>query len=345
MSDSLHGGHESAGQQSSTALSPLADPGLPPHVYRRADTEPRAAKKAERQVAILFILSAVSTVAFVASFVGIRNDAYIFIPLFGSTHAQQLALGMTLALSLFLIGAGAVHWAKTLMPDHEVIQERHELRSSDEDRQGVIEVFREGAEAAGLGRRSLIKRSLLGSVGLISLTPILLLRDLGPLPGKQLETTNWEAGRRLVTDPDRKPLKASDLQVGAVAHILPEMPEGSELTLNDLVKDPVILVRLRPEDFNLPADRKDWVHEGIIAFSKICSHMGCAVGLYEQQTHHLLCPCHQSTFDVETGAQVIFGPSARALPQLAITIDSEGYLIAKQGFMEPVGPSFWERSS
>ena len=141
---------------------------------------------------------------------------------------------MTLALSLFLIGAGAVHWAKTLMPDHEVIQERHELRSSDEDRQGVIEVFREGAEAAGLGRRSLIKRSLLGSVGLISLTPILLLRDLGPLPGKQLETTNWEAGRRLVTDPDRKPLKASDLQVGAVAHILPEMPEGSELTLEDL---------------------------------------------------------------------------------------------------------------
>ena len=164
MSDT-HSGHESSGHQSSTALSPLADPGLPPHVYRRADTEPRAAKKAERQVAILFALSAVSTVAFVASFVGIEKDAFIFIPLFGSTQAQQLALGMTLALSLFLIGAGAVHWAKTLMPDHEVIQDRHELRSSDEDRQGVIEVFREGAEAAGLGRRSLIKRTLLGSMG------------------------------------------------------------------------------------------------------------------------------------------------------------------------------------
>jgi ubiquinol-cytochrome c reductase iron-sulfur subunit len=106
----------------------------------------------------------------------------------------------------------------------------------------------------------------------------------------------------------------------------------------------VIVVRLRPEDLNLPADRKDWVHDGIIAFSKICSHMGCAVGLYEQQTHHLLCPCHQSTFDVETGAQVIFGPAARPLPQLAITVDSEGYLVAKQGFTEPVGPSFWERS-
>jgi ubiquinol-cytochrome c reductase iron-sulfur subunit len=123
------------------------------------------------------------------------------------------------------------------------------------------------------------------------------------------------------------------------------MPKGHSETLNDLVKDAVIVVRLRPEDLHLPADRKDWTHEGIIAFSKICSHMGCAVGLYEQQTHHLLCPCHQSTFDVETGAQVIFGPAARPLPQLAITVDSEGYLVAKQGFTEPVGPSFWERSS
>ncbi len=337
-----HSGHESS---NSTALSPLADPGLPPHVYRRADTEPALAKKAERQVATLFGLSALSTIAFIASFVGIKKDVFIFVPLFGSTQAQQLALGTTLALSLFLIGAGAVHWAKTLMPDHEVVQERHELRSSDEDRQGVIDVFHEGAEAAGLGRRSLIKRTLLGSMGLVTLTPILFLRDMGPLPRKQLETTNWAAGRRLITDPGGIVLKAADLQVGAVAHVLPEMPKGHSETLNDLVKDAVIVVRLRPEDLHLPADRKDWTHEGIIAFSKICSHMGCAVGLYEQQTHHLLCPCHQSTFDVETGAQVIFGPAARPLPQLAITVDSEGYLVAKQGFTEPVGPSFWERSS
>lgn len=338
-----HGGSQ-GGHESSTDLAPLSDPGLPPHVYRRADTEPAMAKKAERQVAILFGLSAISTIAFIASFVGIKKDVFIFIPLFGSTQAQQLALGVTLALSLFLIGAGAVHWAKTLMPDHEVIQERHELRSSDEDRQGVIDVFHEGAEAAGLGRRSLIKRTLLGSMGLVTLTPILFLRDMGPLPRKELETTNWAAGRRLITDPGGVVLKAADLQVGAVAHVLPEMPKGNEVTLNDLVKDAVIVVRLRPEDFHLPADRKDWVHDGIIAFSKICSHMGCAVGLYEQQTHHLLCPCHQSTFDVETGAQVIFGPAARPLPQLAITVDSEGYLVAKQGFTEPVGPSFWERS-
>jgi ubiquinol-cytochrome c reductase iron-sulfur subunit len=172
-----------------------------------------------------------------------------------------------------------------------------------------------------------------------------LLRDLGPLPGKVLEQTNWQAGRRLITDPGGIALKASDLQVGSVAHVLPEYPDGKVASLVDLNKDAVLVIRVRPEILDLPADRQDWVHEGIIAFSKICSHMGCAVGLYEQTTHHLLCPCHQSTFDVTRAAKVIFGPAARPLPQLAITVDSEGYLIAKDGFTEPVGPSYWERDS
>ena len=329
----------------STELSPLSDPGVPPHVHRRADHEPRMEKKAERQVAILFSIGALSVIGFVAAFVGIDNNVYIFIPIFGSTHAQQLALGMALAVGLFAIGAGAVHWAKTLMPDEEIIQERHDLTTSPEDRAEMLETFRAGAAAAGLGRRSLIKRSLAAALGLFGIVPVILLRDLGPLPKKALETTNWKAGRRLITDPGGVVLKASDLQVGSVAHVLPQLPEGEEHTLKDLNKDAVIVLRLRPEDFDLPGDRLTWTHEGIIAFSKICSHMGCAVGLYEQQTHHLLCPCHQSTFDVTRAAKVIFGPAARPLPQLAITVDSEGYLIAKDGFDQPVGPSFWERSS
>ena len=142
-----------------------------------------------------------------------------------------------------------------------------------------------------------------------------------------------------------RPIKASELEVGAVVQTMPELAPGEERTLNNTAKDPVLLIRLRPEDFNLDAERLSWTHEGIIAFSKICSHMGCAVALYEQQTHHLLCPCHQSTFDVTRAAKVIFGPAARPLPQLAITVDGEGYLVAQQGFTEPVGPSFWERSS
>jgi ubiquinol-cytochrome c reductase iron-sulfur subunit len=173
----------------------------------------------------------------------------------------------------------------------------------------------------------------------------LLLRDLGPLPKDNLQKTSWEAGTRLVTDPGDRPIRPEDLEVGAVAQTLPELTQGEERTLNNIGKDAVLLIRLRPEEFNLTAERLSWTHEGIIAFSKICSHMGCAVALYEQQTKHLLCPCHQSTFDVTRAAKVIFGPAARPLPQLNITVDAEGYLVARTPFTEPVGPSFWERSS
>lgn len=326
-------------------IAPLGDPGLPTHVQRRADHDPVAEKRAERQVATLFIISAISTVAFIVSFVAIKKDQYIFLPLMGTTNAQQLALGISLALALASIGFGAIHWAKTLMPDTEQVDDRHALRSAESDRADLALSFNEGAKDSGLGRRSLIKRTLGVALGLVTLSPIMLLRDLGPLPRKQLEHTNWKSGSRLITDPGGITLKASDLQVGAVAHVLPELPVGQERTLEDLTRDAVLVIRLRPEDLHLSKQKTDWTVDGIIAFSKICTHMGCAVGLYEQQTHHLLCPCHQSTFDVTTGASVIFGPAARPLPQLAITVDSEGYLVAQHGFTEAVGPSFWERSS
>ncbi|NCX52548.1 MAG: Rieske (2Fe-2S) protein, partial [Actinobacteria bacterium] len=138
---------------------------------------------------------------------------------------------------------------------------------------------------------------------------------------------------------------ASDLEVGAVVQVLPAVADMEHRPLSDIAKDPVLLIRLRPEEFQLDAQRLAMTHEGIIAFSKICSHMGCAVALYEQTTKHLLCPCHQSTFDVTRAAKVIFGPAARPLPQLDITVDAEGYLVARAPFNEAVGPSFWERNS
>jgi ubiquinol-cytochrome c reductase iron-sulfur subunit len=250
-----------------------------------------------------------------------------------------------MAISLFFIGMGAIHWAKTLMPDTEVVAQRHEFRSPDSDRKDFVSAVKEGAAAAGLGRRSLIKRSLGAALGLSALSPLILLRDLGPLPGKELEKTTWKSGTHLVTDPGNRRIKASDLQVGEVAQVLPEIEDPEHRKLSDIAKDAVLLIRLRPQEFNLEADKLAMTHEGIIAFSKICSHMGCAVALYEQQTKHLLCPCHQSTFDVTRAAKVIFGPAARPLPQLDITIDNEGYLVARQPFSEPVGPSFWERNS
>jgi ubiquinol-cytochrome c reductase iron-sulfur subunit len=264
----------------------------------------------------------------------------------GNTNAHQLFLGLGLAFSLFFIGIGAIHWAKTLMPDNEVTVQRHEFRSPEEDRKDFVKTAKEGAAAAGLGRRSLIKKSLGLSLGLVGLSPLLLLRDLGPLPGDSLTKTGWKAGTRLVTDPGDRPIKPEDLEVGAVAQVLPEMLPGEDhRKLSEIATDAVLLIRLRPEEFNLDAERLSWTYEGIIAFSKICSHMGCAVALYEQQTKHLLCPCHQSTFDVTRAAKVLFGPAARPLPQLALALDAEGYLVAKQPFSEPVGPSFWERSS
>jgi len=327
----------------SNQLEPIKDPGLPEHVYRKSDTDPKAADRAERQVAAMFGISALGTVLLVVSYVFIPDDIFIFIPIMGNQNAHQLGLGLGMAISLFFIGLGAIHWAKTLMPDHEVVMQRHEFRSPEEDRKDFVDTVKEGAANSGLGRRSLIKRSLGAALGLSAISPILLLRDLGPLPGPEQKMTNWKSGTYLVTDPGDRRIKASDLEVGSVAQVMPEFANPKDRHLDDIAKDALLLIRLRPSEFNLEPDRLAMTHEGIIAFSKICSHMGCAVALYEQTTKHLLCPCHQSTFDVTRAAKVIFGPAARPLPQLDITVDDEGYLIARKPFSEPVGPSFWGR--
>ena len=161
-----------------------------------------------------------------------------------------------------------------------------------------------------------------------------------------LKHTMWEEGARLVRDPDGTPIRAADVTLGSAFHVIPE--ELATLShhdgyLEEKAKAIVLMMRLRPEQLIEAEDRKDWSYDGIVAYSKVCTHVGCPVALYEQQTHHLLCPCHQSQFDVTDHAKVIFGPAARPLPQLPITVDDEGYLVARSDFKEPVGPSFWER--
>jgi ubiquinol-cytochrome c reductase iron-sulfur subunit len=241
------------------------------------------------------------------------------------------------------IGLGAIHWAKTLMPDDEVVTPRKPMRSSDEDRAEAVAALKEGAAGAGLGRRKLIRNSLLGALAPLGLLALLPLRDLGPLPGAKLTGTAWKAGKRMVTDPTGNPVKAADLRIGEVVHVLPEGIDEMEHPLNEEAKATTLVIRLEPDELREDPDRADWSYNGIVAYSKICTHVGCPVGLYEQQTHHLLCPCHQSTFDVTQHCKVIFGPAARALPQLPIGVDDEGYLISTDDFQEPIGPSFWER--
>ncbi len=327
---------------STAAPTLFENPGMPAHVHRMADTDPRAAKRAERQVAVMFALSMLGTLVFLVSYFAVDIEDAVFVPFIGDTRLQNLLLGLGLGFGLLFIGLGAVHWAKTLMPDEEVVEERHQLRSSDETREGAVATLMAGGEASGIGRRPLIKATLGGALGLFALPFIVSLRDLGPLPGDEKSRTMWEKGVRLVSDPELAPIKASDVTIGSVFHILPEGIDKVQDVLEEKAKAAVLLMRLDPTDINSTKEL-DWGYEGIVAYSKICTHVGCPVGLYEQQTHHLLCPCHQSTFDVTEDCKVIFGPAHRPLPQLPIAVNDEGYLIAREPFHEAVGPSFPER--
>jgi ubiquinol-cytochrome c reductase iron-sulfur subunit len=252
-------------------------------------------------------------------------------------------LGSSLGLSLLCIGLGAVHWAKTLMPDTEVAEDRHPQRSPDEARSDAVEAIVAGGDASQLPRRPLIKYALGGALGLFALPLVVQLAgSLGPLPKADLSTTFWRKGMRLMRDQGMTPIKASDVTLGSVFHVLPEGIDKSEHYLEEKAKAAVILIGMDPKLIKVPKERA-WGVNGTVAYSKICTHVGCPVGLYERRTHHLLCPCHQSTFDVANDAKVIFGPANRPLPQLKITVDAEGYLVAAAPFREAVGPSFWER--
>jgi ubiquinol-cytochrome c reductase iron-sulfur subunit len=330
---------------------PIPNPGLPEHQPRPTDVDPRAERRAERQVATLFGLSSLMAILFCVAYftLDIGSDPDVFLGM----GASNVALGLTLGLALLLIGIGAIHWARKLMDDHEMVEMRHGSRSSDEDRVATVEALRAGGEESGIGRRPLVRNSLLGAMGAMALPLVVVLRDLGPLPGDKLFRTVWTKGMRVVNDVAGTPIKPEDVEIGQLINAEPGVfyhPEeyGEEpyegVRLNQAkAKAALIVVRMRPEDITPSPGRADWGVEGILAYSKICTHVGCPISLWEQWTHHLLCPCHQSTFDLADNGKVVFGPAARALPQLPIAVDEEGYLIATSDFTEPVGPSFWER--
>jgi len=293
----------------------------------------------------MFLLSMIGTLVFLVTYFAIPTDTAVFLPGIGATSLQNVLFGVSLGASLFFIGIGAVHWAKTLMPDVEVAEARHPQRSSEEDRVGAVANIMAGGDVAQLGRRPLLKYTLGGALGLFALPLLLqLVGSLGPLPGNDLSKTFWKKGMKLMRDPDMTPIKATDVTIGSVFHVLPEGIDKRSDELEQKAKAAVLLMRLDPSDLKVKKSR-DWGYQGIVAYSKICTHVGCPVGLYEQQTHHLLCPCHQSTFDVTQDCKVIFGPAGRPLPQLKIAVDNQGYLVADSAFREAVGPSFWERGS
>ncbi|GHH34557.1 cytochrome bc1 complex Rieske iron-sulfur subunit [Streptomyces candidus] len=322
---------------------PFADPGLPPHKPRIQDLDERAAKRSERVVAFLFTLSMLATVGFIASFVAFPIDRIVYVWPLGHVSALNLSLGMTLGIALFCIGAGAVHWARTLMSDVEVADERHPISATPEVKAKVMADFKAGAQESAIGRRKLIRTTMFGALALVPLSGVVLLRDLGPLPEKRLRTTSWAKGKLLINQNTMEPLRAEDVVVGSLTFAMPEGLKEDDHDFNTkIAKDALMIVRIQPDEIK-DKKQREWAHEGIVAYSKICTHVGCPISLYEQQTHHVLCPCHQSTFDLSDGARVIFGPAGHALPQLRIGVNGEGYLEALGDFDEPVGPSFWER--
>ncbi len=318
----------------STALGPQRED-FDVQPTRPEDLDPRQAKRAERLVGLLFLLSALGTIGFLLTYV------------FGEIHTADYGaltnalLAITLTMSMFGIGAGLVVWAKKLMPHETAVQQREPFATPEEERRKTEETFFAGTEQTGIARRSIIRRSLALAVGVLPLAAIVPLRDLGPAPEKTLRHTGWKKGARLVAAETRRPVKLGDLRIGSLVTVMPEGYE--ELAVEETALSPTLLIRLRPEEVRLPAGRENWAVDGHVAYSAICTHAGCPVKLYEQQTHHLFCPCHQSTFDVVKGCKVLFGPAARPLPQLPIGTDEAGYFIATSDYKEPVGPSFWER--
>ena len=275
-----------------------------------------AHKKMERAVAALFTLSAAASIGLVGWYF---------------TGGGPRGEGVLLGVALGGLGLGIVIWAVALMPTPESVEERPELVEDSASGEATPDDAVDGTEV--VARRTMLLR-LLGAAGAALAGGVAVpALSLGPRPGQSLFKTPWTPGARMV-DADGNLVRPADVGPQQVLTVFPEGHVGS-------ADAQALIVKVEPDRLRLPDGREDWTPEGCVAYSKICTHAGCPVGLYRAEDHELLCPCHQSTFDVLTGAVPTFGPAARPLPQLPLAVDEDGYLVAQDDFNEPVGPSFW----
>ncbi|MEO9223459.1 MAG: Rieske 2Fe-2S domain-containing protein [Acidimicrobiales bacterium] len=239
--------------------------------------------------------------------------------------------GVCVGITAGAMAAGLGMWARWFMLPGGQVQHRHGLRSDDEDRAEFVEDFTHGERS--MGRRGLLG-GLLGAGVFASLLGALLpLRSLGPNPDGALKHTSWRRGKRLLKD-DGQPIRPADIDNGSALTVFPEGAIGS-------ADSQTLLIRYGNVPFHPRSGREAWNVDGCVAYSKVCTHAGCPVGLYEAQSHRLLCPCHQSMFDVTDGAKPVFGPATRSLPQLPLRVDEEGYFVAGGDFSGPIGPGSW----
>src|SRR5216683_2986053 len=311
----------------------------PPRELPPGPDNPARAKTAERIVAACFILSMLASIGFVAAYVGLEVHSV------DATLRSNLTLGLSMSVAFLAMGAGATIWVRNIMPDVLQVEDRHPLASAEEEREGFKKTFTEGAEASGFIKRPLLRRTLIAASVPLAVAPLVVLRDMGPLPGTSLFHTVWRRGTRMVVYGPNTPLRAADFSIPG--QMITVIPEGFAENQDVLAKAATIIIKFAPGQLvpnrpGQPGTIMNWTVDNIVAYSKICTHVGCPVALYEQTTHHILCPCHQSTFDATNGAQILFGPAPRPLPQLPIGVDADGFLIATSDFHEPVGPAFWE---
>jgi ubiquinol-cytochrome c reductase iron-sulfur subunit len=325
----------------------------------------RAEKRTERKVARWFIIAALAGLGFLVAYVfwpyeyappGSPGDRHLLYQLYTPI------IGVLLGLSVFAVGGGAIAYAKDLLPHETAVQERHIGGSAEVDRVTASAILADSGASSGIGRRSLIKRAAgFGATVLGAGLGVLALGGLIRNPWKggahaALWVTPWASynGEPVFLRYDAEQLalaRPEDLAAGSIATVFPYKRSWSEQQAHDAMNasnSPVMLIRLRPEQAARVIQRKgqvDFHYGDFYAYSKICTHLGCPASLYEAQEALLLCPCHQSQFDMLEYAKPIFGPATRALPQLHIDVNDEGYFYAKGDFIEPVGPAFWERRS
>jgi ubiquinol-cytochrome c reductase iron-sulfur subunit len=296
----------------------------PPDVEARIVEQGEPSPRAE--LALLALLALISGCAI----------AFIVVYAFNHLAHQTQYLGLTLGGAFVVLAAACVLIANKLVVSEE-LDEPYPPPAHPQTTEEVDEIVAESG--LRFTRRRLVRMAALGAggaLGLALLTPIL---SLGPaLATEKLKWTPWRRGRRLV-DEAGTPLKADDIEEGS---FYSAYPEGGD---RELIGAPLVVVRVPPGDLK---SRRDWAPNGIVAFSKICTHAGCAIALYRKPTFApveprpaLVCPCHYSTFDPADGGKVLFGPAGRPLPQLPLFVDGSGFLRAKGNFDEPVGPSWW----
>lgn len=293
----------------------------------------RTERRTERAIAVALVISAVSALGLAAVY---------------AAGGQVQWEGLLLGISLASLGWALAAWGKHLLPAGPFVQERHPLDEVEDP--GTVSRLVDGRTATPVGspegepdtegldvvaRRSFLVKLLVAASGALGVAALFPIRSLGPDPGRSLFRTSWRTGSRLVTEEGRA-VRAGDLEVGSVLTVFPEghIGEADAQTL---------LIRATEDDLRTRPGREGWAPRGHVAYSKVCTHAGCPVGLYQVATRELLCPCHQSLFDVIDGARPVFGPATRSLPQLALEIDGEGFLVARGDYDEAIGPGFWER--